>query len=53
MSGTKWRKFVLKGNDDSSRGIFHMPVIPKVLSFVRKNQPCLFLISGKNNLLHG
>jgi hypothetical protein len=45
--------FVLKGNYDSSRGICHMPVNPKVLSFVRKNQPCLFLISEKNNLLHG
>ena len=53
MSGTRWRNFVLKGNDDSSRGICHMPVNPKVLSFVWKNQPCLFLISGKNNLLHG
>ena len=53
MSGTRRRKFVLKGNYDSSRGICHMPVNPKVLSFVRKNQPCLFLISEKNNLLHG
>ena len=53
MSGTRWRNFVLKGNYDSSRGICHMPVNPKVLNFVLKNQPCLFLISGKNNLLHG
>jgi hypothetical protein len=30
-----------------------MSVNPKVLSFVRNNQPFLFLISGKNNLLHG
>jgi hypothetical protein len=53
MSGTRLRKFVLRGNYDSSRGICHMPVNPKVLSSVRNNQPCLFLISGKNNLLHG
>jgi hypothetical protein len=53
MTGTRWRKFVLKGNYDSSRGICRMSVNPKVLSFVRKNQPFLFLISGKHNLLHG
>ena len=53
MSGTRWRKFVLKGNYDFSRGTCHIPVNPKVLCFARKNQPCLFLISGKNNLLHG